>query len=87
MLDQQVDELIEVLKDGRIFAVNAGENGEVTKHAWRRLAYALPDTKLGFMFVEVRRSFGLPVGLLTSANIAFCGPILVYLIRRQFIFW
>ena len=53
MQDQQLDELIQVLKDGRIFAVNAGENGEVTKHAWRRLAHALRDTKLGFMFVEV----------------------------------
>ena len=54
MQDQQVDQLIEVLKDGRIYAVNAGENGEVTKFAWYRLAHALKDTKLGFMFVEVR---------------------------------
>lgn len=54
MQDKQLDELIEVFKRGRIFAVNLGENRDISPAAWQRLAYALPQTKLGFMFVEVR---------------------------------
>ena len=42
-----------MLKDGRIFAVKMGETKHVTRDAVIRLAYALKDTKLGFIFVEI----------------------------------
>ena len=53
MRDEQVDDLIEVLKDGRIIAVDVGKTKHVTRDAVIRLNYALKDTKLGFIFVEV----------------------------------
>ena len=50
--DAEIDKLIDVLKLGRIWAVNLGENGDVSKDAWRRLAAALPATAVSFLYVS-----------------------------------
>jgi hypothetical protein len=50
--DAQIGRLIDVLKRGRIWAVNLGENGEVSKDAWRRLAAELPHTAVSFLYIS-----------------------------------
>ena len=53
MTDDNVGLIIRLLKQGRIFAINIGENEFVTKDAWETLADAILYTNLGFMFIEV----------------------------------
>ena len=50
--DAQIDKLVGVLKLRRIWAINLGENGDVSKDAWRRLAAALPNTAVSFLYVS-----------------------------------
>lgn len=62
MTDDNVGLIIRLLKQGRIFAINIGENEFVTKDAWEAIADAILYTNLGFMFIEVLIHFGCPPG-------------------------
>ena len=52
MLDRQVKLLTEVLKKGRIWALNIGENMNVSRNAWERFAEDLKQTRVSFMYVS-----------------------------------
>lgn len=53
MLDDQLKRLTdEVLKKGRIWALNIGENFNVSLEAWQEFATALEHTSVGFMYVS-----------------------------------
>lgn len=59
MTDDNVGLIIRLLKQGRIFAINIGENEFLTKDAWEALADAILYTNLGFMFIEPNNLRGL----------------------------
>lgn len=52
MLDKQIDRLCDVLRLERVWAINVGENFEVTQNAWQRFARALPATAVAHLYVE-----------------------------------
>ncbi|PSC70796.1 chlorophyll b reductase [Micractinium conductrix] len=52
LLDAQLEALTRLLRRGRIWAVNAGENFGTSQEAWRRFCDALPATAVGYLFVS-----------------------------------
>ena len=52
MLDRQVKLLTEVLKKGRIWALNIGENMNVSRDAWETFTEDLKQTRVSFMYVS-----------------------------------
>lgn len=52
MLDRQLQLLTEVLKKGRIWALNIGENMNISKAAWERFTAELQHTRVSFMYVS-----------------------------------
>jgi hypothetical protein len=58
MLDPQLARLAEVLKLQRIWAVNVGENFEITQNAWQDFACALPATAVAHLYVEENNLVG-----------------------------
>ena len=52
MLDAQLARLADVLRLGRIWAANVGENFDVSQDAWQDFARALPATAVAHLFVE-----------------------------------
>lgn len=58
MLDKQIDRLCDVLRLERIWAINVGENFEVTQNAWQRFARALPATAVAHLYVEENNLLG-----------------------------
>lgn len=52
MRDAQLDYLIGVLRLGRIWAVNVGENFCISRPAWCRFAAALPKTAVAYLYVS-----------------------------------
>ena len=52
MTDDTLGTLIDVLKKGRIWALNVGENYRITNAGWRALAEALPTTNVTHMYVS-----------------------------------
>jgi hypothetical protein len=58
MLDKQLEKLTEVLKLERIWAVNVGENFEITQNAWQDFARGLPATAVSHLYVEEQNLAG-----------------------------
>ena len=52
MLDRQLKLLTEVLKKGRIWALNIGENANITLGAWQTFTEDLKQTHVSFMYVS-----------------------------------
>ncbi|KAK9815520.1 hypothetical protein WJX72_005004 [[Myrmecia] bisecta] len=52
MHDEQLERLTEVLKLKRIWAVNVGENFQISLTAWERFCQVLPQTAVGYMYVS-----------------------------------
>lgn len=52
MFDDQLLRLMEVLKKGRIWALNAGENFEVSLQAWEKFTKQLQHTAVAYMYVS-----------------------------------
>lgn len=52
MLDHQLQMLTEVLKKGRIWALNVGENMNISRKAWEHFADELKHTNVSFMYVS-----------------------------------
>ena len=51
MCDAVLDRLVEVLKEGRVWALNVGDYpDQVSVDAWRRLALALPETRVTHLY-------------------------------------
>ena len=52
MLDQQLEHLTSVLKQGHIWALNIGEASKVTRRGWERFADALSETNVTHMYAS-----------------------------------
>lgn len=52
MFDEQLLRLTEVLKKGRIWALNAGENFEISMQAWETFTKELQHTAVAYMYVS-----------------------------------
>ena len=52
MFDEQLLRLTEVLKKGRIWALNAGENFEISLQAWETFTKELQHTAVAYMYVS-----------------------------------
>lgn len=52
MCNRQLELLTEVLKSGRIWALNIGENFLVTLDAWQQFTDALPSTAVSYLYVS-----------------------------------
>ncbi|KAL0037779.1 hypothetical protein WJX77_011584 [Trebouxia sp. C0004] len=52
MFDEQLLRLTEVLKKGRIWALNAGENFEISMQAWEKFTKELQHTAVAYMYVS-----------------------------------
>ncbi len=52
MLDAQLRHLGEVLANKRIWALNVGENFQITNQAWERFTLALEDTAVAYLYVS-----------------------------------
>lgn len=52
MLDAQLRHLGEVLGNKRIWALNVGENFQITNQAWERFTLALEDTAVAYLYVS-----------------------------------
>ena len=52
MLDPQLEHLARVLRNGRIWALNVGENFQITLPAWQRFTDALADTAVAYLYVS-----------------------------------
>ena len=52
MLDEQLHLLTAVLKKGRIWALNIGENMNISRAAWERFTQELKETRVSFMYVS-----------------------------------
>lgn len=52
MLDPQLEHLARVLTNKRIWALNVGENFQVSIDAWERFTRALAETAVGYMYVS-----------------------------------
>lgn len=52
MFDEQLLRLMEVLKKGRIWALNAGENFEISLQAWETFTKELQHTAVAYMYVS-----------------------------------
>ena len=52
MFDEQLLRLTEVLKKGRIWALNAGENFEISLQAWESFTKELQHTAVAYLYVS-----------------------------------
>lgn len=52
MLDKQLKLLTEVLKKGHIWALNIGENENISLDAWEQFTQDLEETRVSFMYVS-----------------------------------
>lgn len=52
MLDAQLEHLACVLANKRIWALNVGENFQISIGAWARFTKALEKTAVGYMYVS-----------------------------------
>ena len=52
MFDEQLVRLTEVLKKGRIWALNAGENFEISMDAWKTFSKELQYTTVAYLYVS-----------------------------------
>lgn len=52
MYDRQLELLTEVLKRKKIWAINIGENFNITLDAWQRFANQLPQTAVSYLYVS-----------------------------------
>ena len=52
MLDAQLRHLGDVLANKRIWALNVGENFQITNQAWERFTLALEDTAVAYLYVS-----------------------------------
>ena len=52
MLDPQLEHLARVLRNGRIWALNVGENFQITLPAWQRFTDALAGTAVAYLYVS-----------------------------------
>ena len=68
MLDKQLARLTDVLRLHRIWAINVGENFEVTQNAWQAFARALPDTAVAHLYVEENNLVGTDLKKQVRAN-------------------
>eukprot|EP00892_Ulva_mutabilis_P006334 jgi/Ulvmu1/4072/UM019_0050.1 len=50
--DPQLERLMKLLRNGRIWACNIGENFLVTNNGWKRFLGDIPDTALAFTYVS-----------------------------------
>lgn len=50
--DPQLERLMQVLQNGRIWACNIGENFLVTNDGWKRFLKDIPGTALAFTYVS-----------------------------------
>ena len=66
--DDQLLRLLDVLKLGRIWAVNVGENFQTSLPTWREFAAGLKDTDVQYMCVASCARSGAP------ADVLFCAP-------------
>lgn len=48
----QLQKLLEVLKLKRIWALNVGENSNVSIEAWENFAQELPNTAVAYLYVS-----------------------------------
>lgn len=51
-MDRQLALLTDVLKKGRIWALNLGENPQISRGAWEKFTADLKDTRVSFMYVS-----------------------------------
>jgi hypothetical protein len=68
MLDSQLVKLTEVLKLGRIWAVNVGENFAISLQAWHDFAHALSETAVAHLYVEENNLAGTSLKKLVRAH-------------------
>ena len=52
MLDAQLEHLSQVLTSKHIWALNVGENFQISITAWERFSKALEATAVGYMYVS-----------------------------------
>lgn len=52
MLDSQLEHLTEVLRNRRIWALNVGENFQISLDAWRKFTDALGETAVAYLYVS-----------------------------------
>ena len=52
MLDAQLVHLAQVLTNKRIWALNVGENFQISINGWARFTKALEQTAVGYMYVS-----------------------------------
>lgn len=52
MYDEQLVKLTDVLKKGRIWALNAGENFEISMNAWKKFSEELQYTAVAYLYVS-----------------------------------
>ena len=52
MLDPQLEHLARVLRNKRVWALNVGENFQITLPAWQQFTDALPTTAVAYLYVS-----------------------------------
>lgn len=52
MFDEQLQKLTDVLRHRHIWALNVGENFEISLDAWEKFTQALPETAVGYLYVS-----------------------------------
>ena len=52
MGDAQLEHLAQVLANKRVWALNVGENFQISIAAWARFTQALQQTAVGYMYVS-----------------------------------
>ncbi len=52
MLDAQLEHLTAVLRNKRIWALNVGENFQISLPAWRAFTDLLPTTAVAYLYVS-----------------------------------
>ena len=58
MQDPQLERLTGVLRLGRIWALNCGENFRISKEGWRKFKDALPTTQVAYLYVSEHHLYG-----------------------------
>jgi hypothetical protein len=79
MLDSQLVKLTDVLKLGRIWAVNVGENFAISLQAWHDFAHALCETAVAHLYVEENNLAGTNLKNL----VRFCESIFKVFVRQE----
>ena len=52
MYDRQLEALTAVLKGSKIWALNVGENFNISLDAWERFTQELPQTDVSYLYVS-----------------------------------